>query len=100
MNLYLIILVLALIAAISMFGIRFYEFHTGRLFISREKRMAIEKRVTDFYKKIVLGVTEFSHNTKVFLKNLPALTAHISHFYWRKFSKKVDEFFLKIRHKK
>lgn len=91
---------IAVFAAVSIFGIRFYEFHTGKLFLSREKRQLIEKRVTDFYKRIILGAIKVSHNIKVFIKELPVIITHTLHFYWRKFSKKVDEFFLKIRHKK
>ena len=68
--------------------------------MNRERRQKIEKKVTDFYKSIIDRVVGYSHKTKVFLKGLPTLTAHISHFYWRKFSKKVDQFFLRIRHKK
>jgi hypothetical protein len=100
MNLSLIILVLAVIAALSIFGIRFYEFHSGRLLLSREKRIKLESKVTSFYKRTVEKFSNFSHHTKIFFKELPITTAHIMHFYWRKFSKKVDEFFLKIRHKK
>jgi hypothetical protein len=100
MNLSLIILGLALLAVFSVFGIRFYEFHTGKLFMCREKRHKIEEKVTDFYKHRIDWILKFSNQTKIFFKNLPTLTAHISHFYWRKFSKKVDQFFLRIRHKK
>lgn len=100
MNLSVIILVLALIAAISVFGIRFYEFHTGKLFLAREKRQKIEKTVTDFYKKIISRVVNFSHQTRIFFSKLPTIFVHTTHFYWRKFSKKVDQFFLRIRHKK
>ena len=100
MNLSVIILVLALIAAISIFGIRFYEFHTGKLMLNRERRVRIEVKVTSFYKKIVDWVANFSHQSKIFFKELPIIIVHTSHFYWRKFSKKVDQFFLRIRHKK
>lgn len=100
MNLSIIILLLALLAALSVFGIRMYEFHTGKLLLSREKRQKIERRVTEFYGKIVIGITNFSQKTKVFFKELPTVVVHTLHFYWRKFSKKVDQFFLRIRHKK
>ena len=91
---------LALLAALSVFGIRMYEFHTGKLLLSRERRQIIEKKVTDFYKKIVDWVINFSHKTKILLKELPTIIVHTTHFYWRKLSKKVDNFFLRIRHKK
>jgi len=100
MNLSLIILICAIIAGLSIFGIRFYEFHSGKLFLSREKRMKIEYKVVTFYQSVMALIHIILHNTKIFFKELPTITAHIMHFYWRKFSKKVDEFFLKIRHKK
>ena len=100
MNTSVIILLLALLAALSVFGIRMYEFHTGKLLLSRERRVNIEMKVTGFYQKIVNWVINFSHQTKIFFKGLPTVIVHTTHFYWRKFSKKVDEFFLRIRHKK
>lgn len=100
MNISLIILVLAVIAVLVIFGVRFYEFNSGKLVISRGIRSRIEKRVTDFYKKMVHQVTGLSYKSKVFLKELPTILAHIMHYYWRRFSKKVDQFFLKIRNKK
>ena len=100
MNLSIIILLLALLAALSMFGIRMYEFHTGKLLLSRERRVKIEKRVTDFYKRLANWVINFFQKAGIFFRELPRITAHIMHFYWRKFSKKVDNFFLRIRHKK
>ena len=100
MNLSIIILLLALLAAISVFGVRLYEFHTGKLLLSREKRIKIEHTVTDFYRKSVNRVVSFSNKTRTFLTQLPNIIVHTSHFYWRKLSKKVDDFFLRIRHKK
>jgi len=100
MNTSVIILLLALFAAVSVFGIRMYEFHTGKLLLSRERRVKIETKVTGFYQKIVNWMVIFSHQTKIFFKELPTVVVHTLHFYWRKFSKKVDQFFLRIRHKK
>ena len=100
MNISLIIFLLAVIAVLAIFGVRFYEFNSGKLVVPKGLRSRIEKKVTDFYKKIVHQVTGFSYKSKVFLKDLPTVLAHIMHYYWRIFSKKVDQFFLKIRKKK
>lgn len=100
MNLSIVILLLALLAALSLFGVRMYEFHTGKLLLSRERRVKIEIKVTGIYQKIVNQVIFLSHQTKIFFKELPTIIVHTSHFFWRKFSRKVDQFFLRIRNKK
>ncbi len=100
MNLALIILLLSIISVLVIFGVRLYEFHSGKLLVPHGIRSAIEKKVTDFYKRIVNKTINFIQKTRVFLKEFPTIMAHIMHFYWRKFSKRVDQFFLKLRNKK
>jgi hypothetical protein len=99
MNLSLIILSLAVIAVFFIISFRFYEFHSGKFLLSKELRFRIEKQLTDFYKSLFNWMTNFFHQTQIFLKNLPTVITHTLHFLWRKFSKKVDDFFIRIRRK-
>jgi hypothetical protein len=99
MNLSLIILSLAIITFFSIIGFRFYELHTGKFLLSKELRLKIENKLIYFYQNLFNWMTNFFHQTQIFLKDLPTIITHTSHFLWRKFSKKVDNFFLKIRRK-
>jgi len=95
-----IIFILAVSAIVLFIVFRLYEFGAGTLVVSKDLRLSIEKRVVIFYKKMILTIFEAFKAVKLFLKELPRTLAHITHFYWRKFSKRVDDFLLKMRHKK
>ena len=96
----LIIFILAVLAIVLFVGFRLYEFGAGTLVVSKNLRLSIERKVVAFYRKMILWFVDAFKATKLFLKELPRTLAHITHYYWRKFSKRVDDFLLRMRHKK
>jgi len=91
---------LAVISFLVILFVKYREFSTGKIIFAKDLRHKAEEKIIYFYRLITFLINDFLKKLIIFIKNFPINLAHVSHFYWRKFAKKVDDFFIKIRHKK
>jgi hypothetical protein len=94
------ILILAFFALILMVGVKFFEFNTGKNLFPNNLHIKIEKGLVVFYKNLITLFVTIFKRLKNFLKNFPTLFTHFMHRQWLKLSKKIDQFFIKIRYRK